>query len=30
LLDLRCLTEDKVSVLRETMLAAAQRLVTTK
>ena len=30
LLDLRCLTKDKVSVLRETMLAAAQRLVTTK
>ena len=30
LLDLRCLTEDKVSVLRETMLAAAQRLGTTK
>ena len=30
LLDLRCLTEDKVSVLRETMLAAAQRLITTK
>ncbi len=28
LLDLRCLTEDKVSVLRETMLAAAQRLGT--
>lgn len=26
LLDLRCLTEDKVSVLRDTMLAAAQRL----
>ncbi|MFM7011561.1 MAG: L-seryl-tRNA(Sec) selenium transferase [Betaproteobacteria bacterium] len=26
LLDLRCLTEDKVSVLRETMLDAAQRL----
>jgi L-seryl-tRNA(Ser) seleniumtransferase len=30
LLDLRCLTDDKVSVLRETMLAAAQRLGTTK
>jgi L-seryl-tRNA(Ser) seleniumtransferase len=30
LLDLRCLTEDKVSVLRETMLAAAQRLATSK
>jgi L-seryl-tRNA(Ser) seleniumtransferase len=30
LLDLRCLTEDKVSVLRETMLAAAQGLGTTK
>jgi L-seryl-tRNA(Ser) seleniumtransferase len=30
LLDLRCLTEDKVPVLRETMLAAAQRLATTK
>lgn len=29
LLDLRCLTEDKVSVLRETMLAAAQHLGTT-
>ena len=30
LLDLRCLTEDKVTVLRDTMLAAAQRLATTK
>ncbi len=30
LLDLRCLTDDKESVLRETMLAAAQRLGTTK
>ena len=30
LLDLRCLTEDKVSVLRETMLAAAQRLGASK
>jgi L-seryl-tRNA(Ser) seleniumtransferase len=30
LLDLRCLTEDKVMVLRDTMLAAAQRLATTK